>query len=132
LFGEHDRYDVLSQIHDRQVSRQTRERVLWPCPSQLSQESSESIQMSNEAIELRHALLDRIQQESEKVQSYINNLVRSMEAIPLAERVSPEWGPGGAFNKRFIELSKLQLDLAGKLIIGSVAVGRSYDTETEE
>jgi hypothetical protein len=80
--------------------------------------------MSDRA-KLRHALLDRIQQKSEEVGSSIDSLLKSMEAIPPAERVGPDWGPDGTLAKRFLELSRMQADLAGKLILGSAAIDRS-------
>jgi hypothetical protein len=62
------------------------------------------------------------EQESEKMQSLMDELLKSMDTIPSEQRHGPAWE---ANTNRFLELVERSGDIARKLQLGSDAIKKS-------
>ena len=62
----------------------------------------------------RHAMLAQIERESQEVENLLGELIAEMERVPPDQRADSEWGPAGTLTTRFLELSRVQNELAEK------------------
>src|SRR5271165_4206380 len=73
----------------------------------------------DDKLKMQRALLDHLEQESEKIQSLMDELLKSMDTIPSEKRHGPAWE---ADTNRFLELVERSGDIARKLQLGSDAI----------
>jgi hypothetical protein len=76
----------------------------------------------DDKLKMQRALLDHLEKESEKIQSLMDELLKSMDTIPSDQRHGPAWE---ANTKRFLELVERSGDVARKLQLGSDKKGRN-------
>ena len=65
-------------------------------------------------IKNQHAMLAQIERESQEVENLLGELIAEMERVPADQRPDSEWGPSGSLTRRFLELSRVQNELAEK------------------
>ena len=73
----------------------------------------------DDKLKMQRALLDHLERESEKIQSLMDELLKSMDTIPSEQRHGPAWE---ANTNRFLELVERSGDIARKLQLGSDAI----------
>src|SRR6516164_3325429 len=82
----------------------------------------------DDKLEMQSALLDHLEKESEKIQSLMDELLKSMDTIPSEQRHGPAWE---ANTNRFLKLVERSGDIARKLQLGSDAIKKgAYRKET--
>ena len=68
------------------------------------------------------ALLKKLEQENQDIETAISDLMDVMARVPPQQRAAGEWGPEGTQTKRFIELSERQSEIEAEIKLVSAAI----------
>ena len=80
--------------------------------------------MSDEE-KLRRSFFTHIEHKADEVWKSIDNLQRAMEAVPIAERSSPESDTDAELSKRFLKLINRLGDISRQFQLGLAAIDES-------
>jgi hypothetical protein len=90
----------------------------------------------DDKVKMQRALLDHLEQECEKIQRLMDELLKSMDTIPSEQRHGSAWE---ANTNRFLELVERSGDIARKLQLGGsdthysvVGIGDFYGNGTDD